>query len=715
MPLINFQTDLTNLPWGKDRRDGGSSNQPYITKAIPDGLESDDLPLRSGPDFLLRNGFLAPLDALKDVSRLAQMFVDFKSPAGLLFIAKQNLLSRTANKTQASVGIGYAGPSPLTLTNTQTGVLMEGGGLINAGIYTPLSTLGQALGGFAGLHLNQLGLDPTSPMSGVVEGGLFPGVGLTTYESVVGQERILNIDPNTPDGGPNRLVNLKYFIDEDGTSPKVNLLSYSGGPGSILGIGKTHLKFADQRTGLANYNIVTNPNRFFIGGAQNRSYQTQGLSKWTLDYNLSNQKSVTAVYGQKYLSNYLKYQKDREFLFNDAFSTGAAIQVGASGPYQNFPYQVNGLVPEVSEYIDENDVTQTFTTFKFKTNPDVQYKNNSVTFDQLQLIAKDNVIEGGQSSLFPTDFRKELYTFPTTGSSPSSTKSSTVLSLSPAYRTKNKDVRWNMGQPGKQGGNKRGDAEVNGLGKNVWNYGINALELEALDKITAMPMYSGTGPDVNQPINDAVKFRIAAINNDGSSGEAVYMHFRAFLNDFSDSYSSTWNPVNYVGRGDSLYNYQGFGRTVSLGFTVAAQSKAELIPMYKKLNYLASTLAPDYNEAGFMRGNMVRLTIGGYLYEQPGFITSLTYTVPQESPWEIALNEEGGSDSSVKELPHIIEVSGFSFTPIHTFLPQKPNDPNNPDSKFIALSNGVNTNYDDKYLTYEPNGTSDGDNNSATT
>ena len=116
-----------------------------------------------------------------------------------------------------------------------------------------------------------------------------------------------------------------------------------------------------------------------------------------------------------------------------------------------------------------------------------------------------------------------------------------------------------------------------------------------------------------------------------------------------------------------------------------------------------------------MRGNMVRLTVGGYLYEQPGFITSLTYTVPQESPWEIALNEEGGSDSSVKELPHIIEVSGFSFTPIHTFLPQKPNDPNNPDSKFIALSNGGPTNYDDEYRTYEPNGTSDGDNNSATT
>jgi hypothetical protein len=699
MPLINFQTDLTNLPWGRDRRDGGSSNQPYITKAIPDGLESDDLPLRSGPDFLLRNGFLAPLDALKDVSRLAQMFVDVKSPAGLLFIAKQNLLSRNSVKTQASVGIGYAGPLPLTLTNTQTGVLMEGGGLINAGIYTPLSTLGQALGGFAGLHLNQLGLDPTSPMSGIVEGGLFPGAGLTTYESIVGQERILNINPNTDDGGPNRLVNLKYFIDEDGSSPKVNLFSYSGGPGSILGIGKTNIKFADQRTGAANPQSTSNSGSFYEGGAKFRSYgeSIPGLSKFKIGT-----ESTGAAY------QYLFYNTgvSEESLFDT--SNTPSIKIGYNGPTQNFLTSVNSIV-------NSEDFVE------YRSNPSVLYKNNSVTFDQTQLIAQDNVIEGGQSSLFPTDFRKELYTFPETGSSPSTTEKSTVLSLSPSYRSKNIDVRFNMGQPGKQGGNKRGDAEVNGLGKNVWNYGIDALELEALDKITAMPMYSGVGPDVNQPINDAVKFRIAAINNDRSDGEAVYMHFRAFLNDFSDSYTSTWNSVNYVGRGDSLYNYAGFGRTISLGFTVAAQSKAELIPMYKKLNYLASTLAPDYSEAGFMRGNMVRLTIGGYLYEQPGFITSLTYTVPQESPWEIAINAEGGSDSSVKELPHIIEVSGFSFTPIHTFLPEKPNDANfatdgngNKSSRFIALSNGVNDNYDDEYRTYEPNGTSDGDNNSAT-
>jgi hypothetical protein len=93
--------------------------------------------------------------------------------------------------------------------------------------------------------------------------------------------------------------------------------------------------------------------------------------------------------------------------------------------------------------------------------------------------------------------------------------------------------------------------------------------------------------------------------------------------------------------------------------------------MYQKLNFLASNLMPDYSEDGYMRGSLVRLTVGGYLYSQPGFITSLTYDIPSESPWEIGINDKGGSDNTVKELPHMIKVSGFNFTPIHNFVPRK--------------------------------------------
>ena len=202
MPLIDLQTNLKSLKYGRDQRGGGDSNQPYIKRDIPDSdltfrqQLDGDLPARSGPDFLLRNGFLAPVDAARDVSRLTQMFFDFKSPRGPLFIAKQNLLSRTSVKTEASKGIGY------------------GAGTVNQGIYTPLNTIAQAGVGFTGTHLNLLGIDPTTPMTGVIEGGLnlFGGSGLIGYEDVMKtNQQEGSINATTFDMVKSRIVNNPNF------------------------------------------------------------------------------------------------------------------------------------------------------------------------------------------------------------------------------------------------------------------------------------------------------------------------------------------------------------------------------------------------------------------------------------------------------------------------------------------------------------------------
>jgi hypothetical protein len=107
-----------------------------------------------------------------------------------------------------------------------------------------------------------------------------------------------------------------------------------------------------------------------------------------------------------------------------------------------------------------------------------------------------------------------------------------------------------------------------------------------------------------------------------------------------------------------------------------------------------------------MAGNLVQLTIGGYLYEQVGIITSLTYDIQDDTTWEIAINDNAGYDPSVKELPHIIRVSNFSFIPIQDFIPRKQytfgNDQNSGlidnneygSERFISLNNGANNNYD---------------------
>ena len=96
-----------------------------------------------------------------------------------------------------------------------------------------------------------------------------------------------------------------------------------------------------------------------------------------------------------------------------------------------------------------------------------------------------------------------------------------------------------------------------------------------------------------------------------------------------------------------------------------------------------------------MQGNIARLTVGGYLFNQLGIIKGISYSIPEESPWEIGINEAGGSDSSVKELPHMIKVTGFEFIPIHDFVPRRATiTGGSQDTRYIALNNGYNNNYD---------------------
>ena len=314
-------------------------------------------------------------------------------------------------------------------------------------------------------------------------------------------------------------------------------------------------------------------------------------------------------------------------------------------------------------------------------------------FDSKQISETSDETQNGRSKqigFFPItkeDFRKKLKT-----NIPFDT--STVISNSPDYTNKNIEQRVNLGNPG-------------GNGRNLYSYTsgsfYGAAGNDSYDKITALALYESSNVLTDSTLNDLVKFRIEVINNN-PNGKNTFIHFRAFLDNISDSYDADWKDTQYIGRGEKFYTYGGFNRKVSLSWTVAAQSKIELIPMYKKLNYLASTLAPDYNPVGgFMRGNLVKLTVGGYLYEQPGIITSLSYEIKEDSPWEIGINDEGKNDSSVKELPHIIRVSGFNFIPIHTFVPRLQQlgfdkegnlliDPYGPE-RYIALSNGANNNY----------------------
>jgi hypothetical protein len=176
---------------------------------------------------------------------------------------------------------------------------------------------------------------------------------------------------------------------------------------------------------------------------------------------------------------------------------------------------------------------------------------------------------------------------------------------------------------------------------------------------------------------DIIKFRIEFLDNDtpaSSTGiNTQVLAFRAYLDDFNDGMTAKWDPYRYMGRGEEFYVYNGFTRDISVAFTMYAHSPAEMKPLYNKLNYLMSTFAPDYTEYNKMRGNIGYLTVGDYIYRQPGVFTDIKLSGLLDTHWEIALKENGTIDDTQYEVPKLIKVA-LSFKPIHTFLPRTGKD-----------------------------------------
>jgi len=148
------------------------------------------------------------------------------------------------------------------------------------------------------------------------------------------------------------------------------------------------------------------------------------------------------------------------------------------------------------------------------------------------------------------------------------------------------------------------------------------------------------------------------------------MPFRCTITGLSDSFSPGWDRIDIMGRPDGAYLYSTFDRSISFSFIAAALSRSEMIPMWRKLNYLASYTMPDFNAAGAKpSGPFMRITIGDMFQRTPGFIESLTYTIPDDATWDIADDFDAGTNPDPKQLPMMVEAS-VTFKIIADYRPQ---------------------------------------------
>lgn len=748
MGLTQLKTDLASFKFGDSRfsdgKGGSVSNQPYIGNnlhfigdpVVNNLIGNVDENAQGYLDFILRGGINAPLDSAQDIIRMTKFFTDFKSFKGVGFIAKENILSRISVATQAS--------------GNQSSKDKYQNAALNQGTYTPLRTIAQVgINAFGG-HLEKqtltpLGAKPILTYTDVVQGKNFLNTKTKGSIVAIDNNRLVQFLDNQ------QSLAKGNTEDKDGNliSP-VNLYSYSGGPNSKLGIGRTNITFATDAKGaplrttdFTRDNVTKQTDLpVTIGGRTpfplygGDQFKPSGTNNRHIIDNMNNipnggiLKNAPSILGvtlrySQILGGEVVYGKDENGIDNFGDLTVKNDKVRTS---QNLVHITNGsgigYTNQIQNSVYENTITEDGKVIPSLKNTSRANDNLTKTLSQTQIEAIGNTGTRSEDNPFrdptggviylkntstgyndPTihDFRKTLLQ----DEDGNTVKSSNIMSISPSYNGPNSkaiegisDSRIKQISPGQKG--------------NIINYQKGKVntdgKISVVDQINFQPLYKSSAVRSTKSgvaKNDFVKFRIGAILRDS---EKVFIHFRAFIDSFSDAYSSTWDSIKYMGRGEDFYKYGGFGRKISLSFTVAAQSKPELMAQYKKLNYLASTLAPDYGKSGYMGGVLTTLTLGGWCYELPGFIDNLTLEVPQESPWEIAIpaTDDGGdpqnptfSDNTVKEMPHICKVS-MNFTPIHTFRPELQENTYDGEGgevnsytqqHFLALSNGINNNY----------------------
>jgi len=168
------------------------------------------------------------------------------------------------------------------------------------------------------------------------------------------------------------------------------------------------------------------------------------------------------------------------------------------------------------------------------------------------------------------------------------------------------------------------------------------------------------------------------------------LSFDAILSGITDTITPEYSSERYIGRPESVYVYQGVGRSVSFTFDVYPMSRQEMPVIWEKLNYLVGLCYPNWVDSPYA-GNQVEginaitmvspiceLTIGDMYNNTPGYLSGVTLTIQDGTTWEYEEN---------LQLPHYVQVA-VEFIYIGKYLP-------NAKGKHFELNwlNNTNTKY----------------------
>jgi hypothetical protein len=127
----------------------------------------------------------------------------------------------------------------------------------------------------------------------------------------------------------------------------------------------------------------------------------------------------------------------------------------------------------------------------------------------------------------------------------------------------------------------------------------------------------------NNPIPDLIKFKIG--------GVAFFAYLTSLS--MSDSFGTDEKKELLAPYGQFLYS--DHSRSVDVSFMVVADSAAQLERQWSKLRQLQQQSGPVNISSGMIRPKTSSLTIGDIYNSLPVILESISFSIDNESPWEI--------------------------------------------------------------------------------
>ena len=646
MPLIDLKTDLKSLKYGRDRLGGGSSGQPYIQTNI--NRPGTNL-IGNFDDGLVRGGAVGAAKAsIVDTLRIGRFLTDF--PKGPLFIVKQ-------------VGLQLSNPR-LEAKQLRTDNPTRGGGLLrNIGNF--IANIANKITNLVGpTRIYNLGINTIAQVPVNAFGGHFDRHGILPIQS--DDTKYLAVAQYNNNEQSNRLIgyrnkfelgDLKLNASQDrrvinrinslfsilgavtGTKmpsiavnpAQLTIANYFGGPNSVYGIGNTIIKRYDFTEDGYKITLAKDkqPNKQTIPDVKIQNTFDFGVSTTTkslLNKNEYQSPAKKLPTDNTSFLNYVASDSDKHSTNKDkqAISYTSANNNLRSGSFTSNPTKISGK--------SVSGLSLNYTT--------ASNKDKNPSFSHIVTSSADLGLSYADVDLISLDINTNQNVIP--GISPATSTSAKYTAI-----RKQVDATSTISQnfaPFKEN-------TFAGTFTTIKSFGEGKSNALALAKV-----YFNRDNDKN--INDDT---LALIFNplDPFTGTSLKtLKFLGYITDYTENYDSGWGDVKYAGRAESFYIFNSFKRTLAVGFNVPCYNKEELIERHCALSELASVLAGKYEDDLLMGGIITRLKLGGYIDNQPGIITNLTFNPIQDSSWDL---DEG--------LAFYLKVS-FGFTVIHNFLPQ---------------------------------------------